>query len=288
MLLKVLQQVLRKIPAPLLFIISGITQYLGAAVAVGVFTLLPPTATAWWRFAVASLVLVAWQKPWRAGLTRLQVRNALIFGIFMGGMNIAFYESVARIDLGVAVSIEFLGPVTVAVAMNRSWRGRLAAFLSLAGVVGISGFALDLSAPQIGWGLFFCFLAGALWTGYIIFGKRVSVSPGLNALAIGACAATVVFSPFGVSSIPLVFSDWLLLGKVALVALMSTVVPYSLDQIVMRRLEAATFSLLNALLPATSLLIGVVFLAQVPSVSAILGLVLISVAVWLATSQNRC
>lgn len=282
-----LAALLRKIPAPLLFIISGTTQYLGAAVAVGIFALLPPTATAWWRFALASTVLMLWQKPWKAGLTRLQVRNAIIFGLFIAGMNIAFYESVARIDLGVAVSLEFLGPVAVAVTLNRSWQARVAAVLALAGVVGISGFALDLNAPEVGWGLFYCLLAGALWAGYAVLGKKVSATSGLNSLAIGTFVGAIAFSPFGLGSIPVVFSDWTLLAKVCAVALMSTIVPYSLDQVVMRRLDASTFSLLNALLPATSLLIGVIFLAQIPSISALVGLVLISISVWLATAQSR-
>lgn len=254
--------------------------------AVGIFASLSPATTAWWRFALASLVLLAWQKPWRAGYNFTDLRNAVIFGLVMAGMNIVFYESVARIDLGVAVSLEFLGPVAVAVSLNRTWRARLAAFLALTGVVGISGFALDLSAPQVGLGLFFCLLAGALWAGYVLLGKQVSAKGGLHSLAIGAFAATIAYAPFGVTSLPTVFSDWKLLASLATVAIMSTLVPYSLDQVVLRRLDAPTFALLNALLPATSLIIGVVVLHQLPGVAAVVGLVLISVSVWLATSAK--
>ncbi|MCS4484693.1 EamA family transporter [Gleimia sp. 6138-11-ORH1] len=281
-----LSQILSKTPAPLLFIFSGLTQYVGAAVAVGVFASLSPAATAWWRFALAGVVLFLWQRPWQVGYTLTQLRNAIFFGLIMAGMNIVFYEALARIDLGVVVSLEFLGPVAVAISLNRSQRARIAAFLALFGVVSISGFALDLSAPEIGLGLFFSFLAGALWAGYIILGKQVSAQGGLHSLAIGAFAAAIAYAPFGLSSIPTVFQDGQLFLALGAVALFSTLIPYSLDQIILRRLDAPTFSLLNALLPASSMVIGVIVLQQIPTLSGLIGLILISISVWLATSSQ--
>ncbi|EEH64587.1 putative membrane protein [Gleimia coleocanis DSM 15436] len=284
---QILAKILKPIPAPILFIVSGTTQYMGAAVAVGVFTKLAPTATAWWRFALASIILMLWQQPWKAGLTSRQVKTAAIFGIVMAGMNMIFYEAVSRIDLGLVVSLEFLGPISLAVYLNRTWQARIAALLALGGVICISGFALDFTNPNVEAGIIFSLLGGTAWAGYIMLGKKVSATGGLHSLAIGCFTATIIYSPVAFSSFTTVAQDLNLFKSLLIVATMSTLVPYSLDQVIMRRLDASTFALLKALLPTTSLLIGIIFLGQIPGWIAVVGLVLVSVSVWLTTSNSR-
>lgn len=283
---KQINNFIKTLPAPALFILSGTTQYLGASVAVGAFNHLGPTTTAWWRFALATVFLLAWQKPWRTSFTKHEIFVAGLFGIVMAGMNMIFYEAVSRVDLGLVVALEFIGPIALAVALNHGWRVRLAALLAFTGVILISGFGLDFANPQIGIGILLSFLAGAMWAGYIILGKTVSRGKGLQSLAVGCFTATIFTSPLAVRSIETVITNYQLLGSLLTVALLSTLIPYSLDQIIMRRLDASTFALLEALLPATSLIIGIIFLNQIPTSFAVLGLILVSVSVWLATAEQ--
>lgn len=279
---------INRIPAPVLFIGSGFTQYTGAALAVALFATMTPTTVAWWRVTIAAVILLAWRRPWRQQLSGRDVAWSALFGIFMAGMNIVFYEAVSRIDLGVAVSLEFLGPVLVAVTTNRSRAARIAAALAFSGVALISGLGLDLSQPNIGLGLFLAISAGALWGAYMVLGQRIaSRRSGLTSLAIGSAAGSIVFCPLAIHDLALAFNTPMLFLTVVGVSVLSTVLPYSIDQIAFARLDAATFALLNSLLPATSLVIGAIALHQMPSIPSFAGLVLISIAVWLASYRTR-
>lgn len=273
-----------RIPAPVLFIFSGLTQYSGAALAVILFAIMSPTTVAWWRVSIAAVILLAWRRPWKSGLSRRDIAWSALFGIFMTGMNIVFYEAVSRIDLGVAVSLEFLGPVLVAVTTNRTFAARLAAGFAFTGVALISGLGVDTSEPQISRGIVLAILAGLLWGAYMVLGQRIaSRRSGLTSLAIGSTTGAIVFSPLAFHDAGLAFATIPIIVTVIGVSVLSTVLPYSIDQVAFARLDAATFALLNSLLPATSLVIGAIALHQLPSIPSVVGLVLISIAVWLAS-----
>lgn len=111
---------INRVPAQILIVASALIQYSGAAVAVFAFSVVEPASVAWWRGFVGGLVLCAWVRPWR-GLDRATLKGALFFGIALVCMNACFYEAISRIPLGAAVSLEFLGPVTVAVVRGRGW-----------------------------------------------------------------------------------------------------------------------------------------------------------------------
>ena len=136
-----------RIPAQVLIVTSALIQYSGAAVAVFAFSVVEPASVAWWRGFVGALVLCAWVRPWR-GLDRATLKGAFYFGIALVCMNSCFYEAISRIPLGATVSLEFLGPVAVAVFRGRGWAPRVAAFFALCGVCAIGGLGLDLSDPQ--------------------------------------------------------------------------------------------------------------------------------------------
>lgn len=104
-----------RIPPQLYIVGSGLIQYVGAALAVIAFASVEPASVAWWRVLTGAVVLLAWKRPWRGGLTRSDLAISALFGIIILTMNSSFYESIARIPLGTAVSIEFIGPVAVAV-----------------------------------------------------------------------------------------------------------------------------------------------------------------------------
>ncbi len=273
-----------RVPAPLFIIGSALTQYIGAAVAVGLFAVIPPASVAWWRVTIAALVLMAWRRPWRGGLTWSDLGRSAVFGICLAAMNVTFYEAIHLLPLGVVVPLEFLGPVVVAVIRGRGVSPRVAAVLALAGVVSIGGLGLDLRAPGVGVGIAWALVAGAMWGLYIVLGQRIaSKRSGVTNLALGCTAGSLVFAPFLAAGGVQVFGSWKLAVAVIAVSVLSTVLPYSLEAVALSRLSAPTFALLTALLPATSALVGAVMLRQVPGPWEFVGLVLISIAVWVAS-----
>lgn len=272
--------------AVVLFIAAGVSQYIGAALATGLFGQMGSLTVGWWRIALSAVVLLLWRRPWRKGAPWW--RWAVLFGLALTGMNLAFYLAIERIHLGTAVAIEFVGPVAVAALAGRGLGQRLAGFFAAAGVVTISGFGVDWSEPGTGWGLFWAAVAGALWGLYVVLGDRLaSRVSGMDALSIGMASGALIFSPlaFGTPAATFGMADVLLI--LGAVAFLSSVIPYVVDQLNFGVLTAATFAILQALLPATSVVVGAVMLAQVPTVAQLLGLALISIAVLLANAPDR-
>ena len=139
--------VVGRVPAPPIFVVSALSQYLGAGLAVTLFALMPSTTVAWWRLTVGAVVLVALRRPWRRRWTGRALLAAAVFGAATATMNVVFYAAISLLPLGTAVSLEFLGPVAVAVVTGRGWRPRAAAALALLGVVSISGLGVDPGEP---------------------------------------------------------------------------------------------------------------------------------------------
>jgi inner membrane transporter RhtA len=271
-----------RVPAwsvPAFFIVGAISQYIGAAVGVFLFETTDPAAVAWLRAAAAALVLIAWRRPWRRAWTRRGIAVAGGFGIVTVGMNVAFFESIARIPLGTAVAIEFLGPVAVATLGSRRARDILAVAMVAAGVALLAGVQADADTL----GIVFALVAAALWAGYILLGKRVAdAGGGLDSLAVGmAVAAAVLAAPLLSGQLfedAAVFAEprtWLFgLG----VGVLSTAVPYALDQVVLTRVGRTRFALLLALLPATAAVVGALLLHQIPAAAEVAGIALVMAA----------
>ena len=246
-----------RIPPQLYIVGSGLIQYVGAALAVIAFASVEPASVAWWRVLTGAVVLLAWKRPWRGGLTRSDLTISALFGIIILTMNSSFYESIARIPLGTAVSIEFIGPVAVAVLRGRGWRPRIAALLAFAGVACIGGLALDLSVPSVRVGVAWILLAALAWSAYIVVGQKASTTrDGVTNLALGCAWGTLFFAPFLGPGAMAALASWKLMAIVVGVGLLSTAIPYTFEALAMRRLAASTF-----------------------------GLVLVSVAVWLASRE---
>lgn len=277
-----LGNVIDRVPAPLLFVFSGLTQYAGAAVAVGLFARLGAPDVGWWRIALAALVLVVWRRPWRRTWTRRDLAWSVVFGVVLAAMNIAFYVAIDHLPLGTAVAIEFCGPVAVAAVTGRAWRERVAIVVAGAGVVLLAGVTLESGLPRddVVIGLGAILAAAACWAAYIVLGRRVArAGSGVDGLAVGMAAGSLLFAPFFVGSGGAVVLDPALLVLLLVVAVCSSVVPYGLEQVVLRHLSAATFAVLLALLPATAAIIGAVMLRQVPTWPELVGLVLVSGAI---------
>ena len=279
---------LGRVPAPLIFVVSGLTQYLGAAIAVGLFTQLAPAPLAWLRVLVAAGVLLVWRRPWRLRWTRRDLGVAVLFGIALGLMNVTFYVAIDHLPLGTAVAIEFLGPVAVAAVTGSGWRDRAGIVLAAAGVALLAGVTLSLGREDARIGLMAIGAAAACWAAYILLGRRVAArGDGVTRLSVAMSAGAIVLAPFFVRSSTPVLGSWTLAAAVVGVAVLSSVVPYALEQVVLRRVPPATFAVLLALLPATAAVVGAVVLRQWPHPLDLAGLLLVSGAIALTAVRTK-
>ncbi|SDS06045.1 EamA family transporter [Paraoerskovia marina] len=280
---------LDSVPAPAIFVTSGLTQYAGAAIAVGLFAVLGAPEVAWLRIVVAAVVLTLWRRPWRREWTARDLGWASVFGIALAAMNVAFYIGIQYLPLGTGVAIEFLGPVAVAAITGRGWRDRVAILLAGAGVVLLAGVTLEaVPRDDAVIGLTALLTAAACWAGYILLGRKVAVrGEGVTSLAVAMTAGALVFAPFLAPGSAPVLHDAGLFAAVVGVGVLSSVIPYALDQVVLRRVSTATFSILLALLPASATVVGAIGLGQIPTWPELLGLLLVSSAIALTGRQGR-
>jgi inner membrane transporter RhtA len=267
-------------PPQLLIVAGGLSGYAGAGVAVILFHSVEPASLGWTRSLLAAIVLCAWRRPWQSHWTRRRLISAAAFGITIALVNVAFYLAIARIDLGTAVALEFVGPVSVAAIGSRRRRDFVGLALLIGGVGLLSGIHLSGNAVGVAWAL----AAGVGWACYIVFGHRIARATELrpqDGLAAGLAIGAIVLAPFFAWHAGPVFSSLDLFGRALLVAIASTLVPYSLEQLAMRRLTRPRFAVMLALLPATATLMGVVVLGQLPSLLDATGIALVIAAITL-------
>ena len=273
-----------RVPPEPLFILGSTSQFVGQAIAVDLFDDLTPGGTALLRVLGAALMIVALRRSWRRRWTAAELRWASVFGIVLAAMNLSIYYAVELVPLGNAVSIEFLGPVAVAAFGARDLRSAAALSLAVAGVVVLAGVETDGTLRGVG----FALLAGSFWAGYIVLGHRVARGAAwVDGLGVGMFVGALVISPFGIPHVPTAFRQPALLGLGLLVALLSNVVPYGLDQWVMRRIDQHRFALLQALAPVTAAVVGFIMLSQEPSPREMIGIGLVIVAIVLSRSGRR-
>jgi inner membrane transporter RhtA len=258
-----------------LFVLSAVSQYVGAVIAVNLFDEIAPASVAWLRVVGAALVLLAvsWRHLRHGGRwTRPELVAAGLFGTATALMNTFFYLAIDRLPLGTGVAIEFIGPVAVAAARTRSRRNAVALGLAATGVLVLSG--LNLGGEPLG--LLFIFLASAMWAAYIVIGSRVAqLDRGVAGLGVGLAIGAVVVAPIGLPGSGPAWSSPTLLAACLLVGVFSNAIGYGIDQHVMRRIPVRRFSVLLALLPVTALAIGWIALAQTPTAGDLVGTALV-------------
>ncbi|WP_297589149.1 DMT family transporter [uncultured Mobiluncus sp.] len=271
----------KPVPAPLIFFTEGVIQNVGAGFAVTLFALMEPLTVAWLRAVFAGVLMLAWRRPWgKRALTPSGYVWSCLFGTALVCMNMTFYEAIARLPLGTTVSVEFLGPVIFAAIGITGWLGKFSVLLAFSGVVMIGGLGLDMSNPTDRLGLFWALVTGGMWVAYMVLGRKVAVlGRGIDSLSVGLVFGSFLQLPLAWPDIHVAFSSWSVFGLALLVSLCSTFVPNILELVVLRDVSAAIFALLSALLPVTSLLVGVIMLRQFPSWPEVGGLILVSVAV---------
>jgi inner membrane transporter RhtA len=267
---------LNKAQPEALFVLSAVAQYIGAVIAVLLFDQVEPQTVAWFRIIGASIALLVVSRGWRSGWTRPQLVSVAVFGITTALMNICFYLAIDRIDLGKGVTIEFIGPITVAAIATRSIRNGVALAFAIVGVVVLGGVEVADNLD----GLFFILLASALWAGYIVLGARVAqVDRGVAGLGLGLCIGAIVTTPIGAPWSGPVWLSPTLLAACLLVGVFSNAIGYGIDQFTMRRIPIRRFSVLLALLPVTASAIGWIVLGQQPSALDVVGITLVLVGV---------
>jgi inner membrane transporter RhtA len=262
---------------PVALVVAGaLSVQFGAAIAVMLMPRAGALGVVTLRLVLAALVLLVVCRPKLRGHSRADWSTVVAFGAVMAAMNVLFYQAVDRIPLGVAVTLEVLGPLALSVIVSRRLVNLVWAGLALAGVVLLSGGGFDRLDPV---GALFALSAGAMWAAYIVFsartGRRFPQAEGL-ALAMGVGA--VLSLPLGIaeSGSKLIVPSTLGLGLA--VALMSSVLPYTLELLALRRLPAPTFAVLMSLEPAIAATAGFLVLHQALSVLDALAIALVIAA----------
>ncbi len=259
-----------------LFVLSAVSQYIGAVIAVALFDEVAPQTVAWFRVIGAAVAVVLASRAWRQRWTRAELAAAALFGVATALMNTFFYLGIDRVDLGIAVTIEFIGPITVAAIATRNRRNALALVFAIAGVAILGGTEIDGNAL----GLFFIFLASVMWAAYIVIGSRVArFDRGVSGLGVGLAIGAIAITPIGAPGSLDVWLSPRLLALCLLVGVFSNAIGYGIDQFTMRRIPVRRFSLLLALLPVTAVLIGWIALDQQPSGIEFAGIALVVVGV---------
>ncbi|MDD9651315.1 threonine/homoserine exporter RhtA [Klebsiella pasteurii] len=254
----------RKVPAwlPILVIlIAMISIQSGASLAKSLFPLVGAPGVTALRLALGTLILVVIFKPWRLRFAQEQRLPLLLYGLSLGAMNYLFYLSIQRIPLGVAVALEFTGPLAVALFGSR--RPLDFVWVALA-VLGL-WFLLPLgqSVSQIDpVGALLALGAGACWAVYILTGQRAGEEHGPATVAMGSLIAAVVFVPMGMIQASDTLFQWGLLLPGLGIAILSTALPYSLEMVALTRMPSKTFGTLMSMEPALAALSGMVFLGE--------------------------
>ena len=234
----------------------------GAAVAKGLFAAVGAPGTATLRAGLAAMMLCLLWRPWQTPLTRAQAKPVLAYGLALGCMNLSFYLALARIPLGIAVALEFMGPLALALLGSRK------AVDFVWGLLAIGGVALLMPIGQFSarldpLGVLLALVAGLCWAVYIICGqKAVAAAGGRSSATLGMLVAACLVLPIGVADAGTRLLQPAILPAALAVALFSSALPYSLEMIALRHLPARTFGILMSLEPALAAMSGLAILHE--------------------------
>jgi inner membrane transporter RhtA len=244
-----------------LVLAGAVSVQFGAAVAVTLMPRAGALGVVTLRLAVAALVMLAVCRPRLRGHSRADWGTVCGFGLALAAMNTLFYQAVDRIPLGPAVTLEVLGPLALSVIASRRAVNLLWAGLALCGVFLLSGGGFDDRLDPLG--AAFALATGAMWAAYIVFSARTGRRfPQADGLALAMAVAALLILPLGLAESGTTLLDPTILGPGAAVALLSSVLPYTLELLALRRLAPSTFAILMSLEPAIAALAGLLLLGQ--------------------------
>lgn len=233
----------------------------GASLAKSLFPLVGAPGVTALRIALGTLILVVIFKPWRLRFKKEQRLPLLFYGLALGGMNYMFYLSIQTIHLGIAVALEFTGPLAVALFSSRRPVDFIWVILAVLGLwfllpLGQDVTQIDLTGAALALG------AGACWAVYILTGQRAGEEHGPATVALGSLIAAIIFVPIGMAQATESIWQWSILPVGLAVAVLSTALPYSLEMIALTRLPTRIFGTLMSMEPALAAISGMVFLGE--------------------------
>ncbi|RMN06442.1 MULTISPECIES: threonine/homoserine exporter RhtA [Pseudomonas syringae group] len=272
-----------------LLIIAMASIQSGASLAKTLFPVVGAQGTTTLRLVFASLILLIVLRPWRARLTAKSLRTVVIYGIALGSMNLLFYMSLQTVPLGIAVALEFTGPLTVALLSSRKPIDFLWVTLAVIGLLlliplGHSSASIDLLGASYALG------AGVCWAIYIMFGQKAGADNGVQTAALGVIIAAMFIGPVGVVHAGSALLDISLIPAALGVAILSTALPYSLEMVALTRMPARTFGTLASLEPVFAALSGLIFLHENLSLTqwlAIGAIIIASIGATLTSAQEK-
>lgn len=247
-------------PVALLLIAMASIQS-GASLAKSMFPVVGAQGTTTLRLIFASLIMLILLRPWRAKLTAQSLRTVIVYGMALGGMNFLFYMSLRTVPLGIAVALEFTGPLAVAIYTSRKAIDFLWIALAVIGLLlliptGATNTGIDPTGAGYALG------AGICWALYILFGQKAGADNGVQTAALGVMIAALFVSPIGIVHAGAALLTPSLIPVAIGVAILSTALPYTLEMVSLTRMPARTFGTLMSIEPAFGALSGLIFLQE--------------------------
>ena len=260
----------------------------GASLAKSMFPVIGAQGTTTLRLIFASIIMLLILRPWRAKLTAKSLKTVIVYGIALGGMNFLFYMSLSSLPLGIAVALEFTGPLAVAIYASRRaidfvWIGLAITGLLLLIPTGAGSQGIDLIGATYALG------AGVCWAFYILFGQKAGADNGVQTAALGVMIAALFIAPIGIVHAGASLLTPSIIPIAIGVAILSTALPYTLEMIALTRMPARTFGTLMSIEPAFGALSGLLFLNEVLSFAqwlAILCIIMASVGATLSIRSH--
>jgi inner membrane transporter RhtA len=245
-----------------ILLIAMVSIQFGASQAKQLFSLIGVAGTSTVRLMIASFIMILFFRPWRSKLTKEKMMSLFLYGSSLGLMNFSFYFALKRIPLGIAVALEFVGPLSVAILSSKKKIDYVWALLAAIGIFILipRSSSVDALDPI---GLALALLAGLFWALYIIFGKKAGDElHGGVAASLGMLVAAVIVLPFGLAIDGDKIWNSQAIIPALVVAIFGSALPYSLEMFALKKLPAQTFGVLMSLEPAVAALIGLIFLSE--------------------------
>ncbi|ROL67050.1 EamA family transporter [Pseudomonas protegens] len=258
----------------------------GASLAKSMFPVVGAQGTTTLRLIFASIIMLLLLRPWRATFTANTLRTVIVYGMALGGMNFLFYMSLRTVPLGIAVALEFTGPLAVAIYASRKAIDFLWIALAIVGLLlliptGATETAIDLAGAGYALG------AGVCWALYILYGQKAGAENGIQTAALGVMIAALFVAPIGIVHAGTALLTPSLIPVALGVAILSTALPYSLEMVALTRMPARTFGTLMSIEPAFGALSGLLFLHEYLSIAQWMAIACIILASVGATMTMR-
>ncbi|POA16940.1 threonine/homoserine exporter RhtA [Pseudomonas sp. FW300-N1A1] len=273
------------LPVGLLLIAMASIQS-GASLAKSMFPVVGAEGTTTLRLVFASVIMVLLLRPWKARLTASSLRTVIVYGVALGGMNLLFYMSLQTVPLGIAVALEFTGPLAVAIYASRRAIDFMWIGLAIVGLLLlIPTDAASASIDLVGAG--YALAAGVCWALYILFGQKAGADNGVQTAALGVMIAALFVAPIGIAHAGAALLTPSLIPIALGVAILSTALPYTLEMVALTRMPARTFGTLMSIEPAVGALSGLLFLHEYLSLAQWMAITCIILASVGATMTMR-